>query len=115
MASNMATFEELKKLTEDKNETIVDVREPRELEESGVIPSSINIPLGTIENTFNMSSEDFNEKFGRPKPNLNDSITVSCKMGGRSAKAQILLRGLGYTNVKNYSGGWMEWEKNYTQ
>lgn len=39
-----ATFEQVRALKEDKNVLLIDVREPSELQESGTIPGSVNIP-----------------------------------------------------------------------
>jgi len=38
-----------KKLEKNKTLVVVDVREPREINESGVIPGAIHIPMGQIE------------------------------------------------------------------
>ncbi|XP_060526317.1 rhodanese domain-containing protein CG4456-like [Cylas formicarius] len=103
-------YEDVKKCYEDKNVLLVDVREPNELNETGVLPNSINIPLGDVENIFrSMSNEDFKKNFGRDKPNLDTMIVFSCMKGIRSEKAQIIANQLGFKNVKNYIGGWMDW------
>ena len=36
-------------------------------------------------------------------------VVVHCKMGGRSAQAIEYLRGLGYTNLENLTGGINAW------
>lgn len=40
----IASYEDVKALKDDKGTLLVDVREPKELQETGVIPNSINIP-----------------------------------------------------------------------
>lgn len=47
-AVNFVTFEEVKALKDDKSVLLIDVREPSELKETGVIPGSINIPCKNI-------------------------------------------------------------------
>ncbi|XP_050293604.1 rhodanese domain-containing protein CG4456-like [Anthonomus grandis grandis] len=113
MDPSLVTFDYIKQNSgKNPDEVLIDVREPKELEESGKIPHSINIPLGTLENAFsNMPEEQFKTNYGINKPKKENTIIVHCKMGGRSAKAQILLRGLGYTDVKNYLGGFSDWAK----
>lgn len=45
MAANpIATYEEIKNLPNDPHKLLIDVREPHELQETGKIPTSINIP-----------------------------------------------------------------------
>jgi rhodanese-related sulfurtransferase len=38
-----------KKLDTDKKLVVVDVREPKEIKESGMIPGAVHIPIGQIE------------------------------------------------------------------
>lgn len=44
MSDNTVNFDQVKQFTKDPNVLIVDVREPNELEETGRIDNSINIP-----------------------------------------------------------------------
>ncbi|RZC36398.1 Rhodanese domain containing protein [Asbolus verrucosus] len=96
------------------NVLLIDVREAQELQETGMIPGSINISLKKIEDVLkNMSVKDFQEQYGRNKPNANFPIIFSCKAGIRSKQAQDIAIKLGYTDTKNYEGGWLDWvEKN---
>lgn len=51
--------------------------------------------------------DDFMEKIGaldRDVPYL-----VYCKAGGRSAKAAEVMGQIGFGDVKDYGGGWMDW------
>lgn len=41
---DIVSFEEFKTLTDDESAYIIDVREPEELKDTGVIPGSVNIP-----------------------------------------------------------------------
>jgi len=73
--------------------TILDVREPWEVEESR-IEGSQNIPLGSLPQHL----EDLE--------NLkNQEVIVHCKSGGRSAAAQAFLQQHGFGNVRNLVGG----------
>lgn len=71
--------------------TIVDVREHVELA-TGVVPRSINIPLGTLGEHMNKISQDL-------------PVAVYCRSGGRSARAAELLASKGYA-VLNLAGGY---------
>lgn len=44
MAHKIATFEQVKALKDDQSYLLIDVREPLELKETGILPGSINIP-----------------------------------------------------------------------
>ena len=46
--SDEVTFDYVKSLENDKNVLLIDVREPSELEKTGRIPGSINIPCELI-------------------------------------------------------------------
>lgn len=41
---DIATYEEIKKLPETPSKLLIDVREKAELQETGIVPTSINIP-----------------------------------------------------------------------
>ncbi|XP_030759045.1 thiosulfate sulfurtransferase/rhodanese-like domain-containing protein 3 [Sitophilus oryzae] len=104
------SFEEVKQNSVNKGVLIIDVREPTELIEHGVIPGSINIPLGEVEQVLrDTSDKDFHKKYGVPKPTTSSPIIFSCMKGARSEKAQNLALQLGYKESKNYLGGWNDW------
>jgi len=41
-----------------------------------------------------------------------NEIVAHCQTGIRSSYATLVLKGLGYENVKNYDGSWIEWANN---
>ncbi|RLB65346.1 MAG: hypothetical protein DRH08_08130, partial [Deltaproteobacteria bacterium] len=41
-------------------------------------------------------------------------IIAHCQTGIRSSYATLVLQGLGYSQVKNYDGSWIEWANNPT-
>ena len=53
----------------------------------------------------------FQTKYLVDKPKKDDLIYLHCKVGGRSGMAQQTLIGLGYTNTRNYPGGFDRWLK----
>ncbi|TMW44623.1 hypothetical protein DOY81_010300 [Sarcophaga bullata] len=107
----IVTYEEIKQLSKYPKKLLIDVREPNELQETGKIPSSINIPLGQVaeELSANMDKGVFKAKYGRDKPDGNTEIIFHCKIGRRSQNAAELAKSLGYKNSKNYLGSWTEW------
>ena len=73
---------------------LVDVREEYEYNEKKIVGVDYLIPLS---NFFNKAKEI--EQF-KSKP-----IVTKCKVGGRSAQAQMQLKLLGFEKVINLSGG----------
>ncbi|MFA9556973.1 rhodanese-like domain-containing protein [Evansella sp. AB-rgal1] len=92
----ITTVEVKKRLLDNKNISIIDVREPFEVAE-GKIPSSINIPLGEIEARL--------QEIDMLLPHI-----IVCRSGARSAQATLFLQFLGY-DVTNMVGGMMLWEE----
>lgn len=74
---------------------IVDVREPYEVE-LGAIPGSINIPLKSSPEALAMSEDDFEDKFGFPKPDPAKEVVFYCRSGVRSTAAAEFAKQQGY-------------------
>ncbi|CAO1366345.1 unnamed protein product [Diamesa serratosioi] len=107
--AQIASYEEVKDLPNHPEKLLIDVREPSELVEFGQIPTSINIPLKTLEDALKLTSEKFFETFGRTKPSSENELIFHCKGGGRAGRATELALTLGFQNARNYKGSWMEW------
>ncbi|MCR8633572.1 rhodanese-like domain-containing protein [Paenibacillus radicis (ex Xue et al. 2023)] len=75
---------------------IIDVREPDEIA-LGMIPSAVSIPLMQIPDRLKEIPQD------------KETILV-CRSGNRSGKAYEYLTAQGFVNLKNMSGGMLEWE-----
>lgn len=74
---------------------IVDVREPQEYQINR-IAGSVLIPLGELPQRY----EELDPKA---------AIVCQCKSGARSAKATAFLRTVGFSNVRNLTGGILGW------
>ncbi len=85
-------------LIENPDLFVIDVREVSELEESGYIPGAVNIPVKTLADNLAYLPQD-----------LDTPIVVYCKSGTRSTFGWTILNALGYTNVRNLTGGFMAW------
>lgn len=62
-----------------------------------------------------MPEEDFETKFGFPRPSEKDEVIFYCKAGVRSRQAALLAgqaRPAFGGKVGNYNGSWLDWEKN---
>ena len=86
-------LEELKQLQKEGT-MIIDVRSPQEYKEDH-LDGAISIPEYEIR-----------KKIENRIPDKNKSIVVYCSSGGRSKKAQKLLKKLGYNHVYNLYEGY---------
>ncbi|KAL2189532.1 Rhodanese-like protein [Thermothelomyces heterothallicus CBS 203.75] len=109
--SKIWDFEAVSKLTSSPNPsvTIIDVREPHELKESGRIPGAINIPVTSAPDSFFISEEEFEDRYGYPRPARDAEVVFYCRAGVRSRAAAGLAREAGWTNVGEYPGSWLDW------
>jgi rhodanese-related sulfurtransferase len=107
------TFEDVRKLVEDPSDKtmLIDVREPVEYQ-AGFIPTAINIPITSQPDALFLSPEDFESRFGFPKPAVGKEIVFYCKAGVRSSAAAAMAKQHGYQHVGEYRGSWLDWEKN---
>ncbi|KAK7981603.1 hypothetical protein PG996_009293 [Apiospora saccharicola] len=109
--SKIWSFEEVQNLP--SNVTLIDVREPGEIRQTGRIPGALNIPITTSPDSFHISEEEFEDRFGfaRPNPNENEEqeVVLYCKAGVRSRAAAGIAREAGWKKVGEYPGSWVEW------
>ncbi|KAH8597250.1 Rhodanese-like domain-containing protein [Bisporella sp. PMI_857] len=91
---------------------LIDTREPHELKSTGTIPSSINIPVTTQPDAFFITEEEFEDRFGVERPTKETEVVFYCRAGVRSKAAAELARQAGWQKVSEYSGSWLDWEKN---
>lgn len=110
-AIGIVDYDVVKKLPSEPQKLLIDVREPEELKETGQIPASINIPLGLVSQELAATGQAFKSKYGREKPQADTEIIFHCKIGKRSLKAAEAAAALGFWNVKNYEGSWLDWAK----
>jgi rhodanese-related sulfurtransferase len=78
----------------------LEVRETKEVAESGLIAGATNIPIRTLIKNLDQLPPDK----GAP-------IIAECGSGHRSAMAMMALSLLGYTNVRSLAGGFSAWTK----
>lgn len=109
--SKVWDFEEIRKLTEDGDSdvVIIDVREPGELKSTGHIPRALNIPVTSAPDSFHIADEEFEDRFGYPRPAKDREVVFYCKAGVRSRAAAGLAREAGWTRVGEYPGSWLDW------
>lgn len=94
------TVEELKKrLNAGENIHLVDVREPAENTEFNI--GGILLPLGDIRNMQTDAIDNWKD----------DEVILYCRSGNRSGIATQILEQMGFTNVKNLTGGMLAWKE----
>ena len=93
--------EEVKKLAVNKEITLIDVRDIRELWKEGTIENSKHIPRGMLE--FWLDPESIYFKEG--KLDLDKEMVLFCAGGLRSALAAKSLKDMGFEKVSHIDGG----------
>jgi len=96
----------------DPNRILIDTREPGELQNTGRIPGSVNIPVTSQPEAFFLPAEEFEDRFGFERPGKDQEVVFYCKSGVRSRAAAELARRAGWTAVGEYPGSWLNWEGN---
>lgn len=86
--------------------TLVDLREPQELQATGMIPGAVHVPRGMLEFSADPALPYHREELQRDK-----RIILHCASGGRSALAAKTLKDMGYTNVAHLEGGMNAWRE----
>lgn len=85
------------------------MREPGELQNSGKIPGALNIPITSQPDSFFLSPEDFEDRYGFEQPPKDAEVVFYCKAGVRSRAAAELARQGGWKTTGEYPGSWVDW------
>lgn len=80
---------------------ILDVREPEEYAEFNI--GAKLIPLGQIMALQVDEIEDWK----------GEEVIIHCRSGKRSLQAALMLETMGFGNVKNLTGGMLEWQSKF--
>ncbi len=93
-----AEFEE--RLASTADAQLIDVRTPEEVA-TGKLPGAGNIDV---------KSNDFSD-MAVNSLDLNKPVFVYCKRGARSSAAADLLESMGFTEIYNMDGGFLQWKE----
>ncbi len=105
------TVDELNSKIENMEEFfLIDVRQPAEFEKANIAYSTL-IPRGVLE--FKIGNQKFWEEEQWQAPEKDSDIVIYCKKGDRGILATKALAELGYSNVKNLSGGIIAWDPEF--
>ena len=94
--------DEVRKLMDQPDLLIVDVRDAPEVQASGKLKGAVHVSRGMLEFRADPDSPAHDKAFQRDK-----TVLVYCASGGRSALAGKLLKDFGYATVYN-AGGFKE-------
>ena len=92
---------EVKNLVEQKEITLIDVRDIRELWKEGTIENSVHIPRGMLEFWLDPESTYYQANKIQDKKKM----VLYCALGLRSALATKSLVEMGFENVAHVEGG----------
>ena len=96
-----------KRLQQDRNILVIDVRDAAEITMTGTVPGAMNLSLGSLTyKADNEVPEDWRE------PALKDRsrpIITTCILGPMGALGGKLLHEMGFTNVSILEGGVQAW------
>ncbi|WP_219413351.1 rhodanese-like domain-containing protein [Pseudonocardia nigra] len=85
---------------------LVDLREPAELANDGMIDGAVHAPRGMLEFWADPSSPYHRSEFDPTRRTI-----LYCASGGRSALAAAVLAQFGYTDVAHLDGGIKAWKQ----
>ncbi len=100
------TVDEAAAKVNDPNVLFVDIRDARELDREGQIPSAFNVNRGMLEFWVDPASPYFKEPLGDDREKV-----LYCAGGWRSALAAKTLQDMGISNVSHIEGGFGAWKE----
>jgi rhodanese-related sulfurtransferase len=100
------SLEKAQDLLGDRDTVFVDIRDVRELEREGMIPSAMHAPRGMLEFWVDPDSPYYKPIFGEGK-----RLVLYCASAWRSALATEALQRMGVPNVSHLEGGFSAWKK----
>ena len=93
--------DEALKMVQDNNRNLIDIRDARELENSGSVENSVHISRGMLEIYMDPSSALFKQGV----LDQNKEMVLFCAGGVRSALAVKALKDMGYKKISHIEGG----------
>lgn len=85
--------------------TLIDVRDIRELSQTGKADGAIHLPLASMKMKVDPSSPEV-----MPQLDIDTPVAIYCATGARSGMAARMMRKMGYKTVHNL-GGINNWAK----
>lgn len=99
--TNISVDEVKERLDAGEKLNLVDVRQPEETAEFNI--GGIAIPLGNIQRMETEQIDDLRDQ----------EVIFYCRSGNRSGQAALILEQVGFSNVKNLTGGMLKWREKF--
>lgn len=99
--TNISVDEVKERLDAGEKLNLVDVRQPEETAEFNI--GGIAIPLGNIQSMQTEQIDDLRD----------EEVIFYCRSGNRSGQAALILEQVGFSNVKNLTGGMLKWREKF--
>ena len=96
------------RIQQNPNIVVLDVREPEDVKETGLIPGAINIPLGMLP--IRADTELPEQLREQRLQDRNTTVITTCAAGGQAALAAKTLKDMGFENVSYIEGGTQAWK-----
>ena len=93
--------DEALEMVEDNNCNLIDIRDARELENTGKVENSVHVPRGVLEIYMDPNSALFKQG----ALDQNKEMVLFCAGGVRSALAVKALKNMGYEKISHIEGG----------
>lgn len=99
--TNITPEEVKQRLDSGESLHLVDVRQPEENAEFNI--GGILVPLGKIQSMQTDEIDDLKD----------NEVICYCRSGNRSGNAALFLEQMGFSNVKNLTGGMLAWREKF--
>lgn len=103
----VSPVEAQRRMKEDANMLVVDVRDAADTRQTGSIPGALNISLGMLPVRADLELPEASRN-----PSLKERsrpIIVTCALGPNGARGTKVLKDMGFTNVSYLEGGMKAW------
>ena len=97
-----------RRLQEDSNALLIEVRDPGNVPESEIAPHAVNVSLGTLPIRADLEVPE-QARDARLQDRSRQIITT-CGLGNLAAMGARLLKEMGFTNVTYMEGGMKAWK-----
>ncbi|MBT4582126.1 MAG: sulfurtransferase [Gammaproteobacteria bacterium] len=105
---SLGPTEAQKRLAQDPDALVVDVRDAADVASTGLAPGSVNISLGMLPVK---ADQELPQELRDPR--LQDrslQLIITCQTGANAARGAKLLKDMGFTNVSLMDGGMQAWK-----
>lgn len=105
---SLGPTEAQKRLAQDPDALVVDVRDAADVASTGLAPGGVNISLGMLPVK---ADQELPQELRDPRlQDRSRQLIVTCQTGANAARGAKLLKDMGFTNVSLMDGGMQAWK-----